>query len=159
MHARDTAAVAAAFSVDPQRGLAAGEAVRRSVHFGRNVLHAAARSPFPRHAVARVLCDGRETAVPAADLVPGDVIVIEPGMDVPADARVLTASGLTIDESELTGARVPVAKSAETVDESTPLTQRRSMLYLGTHAVSGCATAIVTATGDATEIAKIRHAT
>ncbi len=156
MHARDTADVAAAFHVDPRRGLAAGEALRRSIHFGRNIVHAGA---WPHRIAARVLCDGEEKSVPATDLVPGDIIIVEPGGEVPADARVLTADGLLVDESALTGAPSPVAKSPEVVDDASPLADRRSMLYLGTRIVAGHATAIVTATGDATELGKIRKIT
>lgn len=194
MFAREKEDVAAALSVDPLRGLVAGEAVRRSVHFGRNIIHARGRlwgvmalaafiaagafaareglAPIaisvlviaaasagvvrflhpPRRAIARVLCDGAEVLVKAADLVPGDVIVVDPGTDVPADARVVMAAALNVDESELTGARTPVAKSPDAVAPDAPLAERRSMLYRGTHVVTGHATAIVTATGDRTEL-------
>ena len=197
MFARETDDVAAALSVDPLRGLVAGEAVRRSVHFGRNVIRGrrrlwiviglvaliaagafARRAGFeaaaisvlviaaasagvmrilhpPRPAIARVLCDGAEVLVNAADLVPGDVIVVDSGNDVPADARVVTAAALNVDESDLTGSRTPVAKSPDAVAPDAPLTERRSMLYRGTHVVTGRGTAIVTATGDTTELGKI----
>jgi magnesium-transporting ATPase (P-type) len=160
--------VAAALAVDPERGLASGEAVRRSIHFGRNVIHdgqwpilGAIASLFlpahPRHAC--VLCEGAERVVNACDLVPGDVIVVDSGDDIPADARVITASQLAVDEQRLTGTRVPVMKSPRAVSEAPAPRERFSMLYRGTHVVAGHATAIVTATGDATELAKKRRAT
>jgi magnesium-transporting ATPase (P-type) len=164
VYAREPVEVAAAFAVDPRRGLATGEAVRRSIHFGRNVMHRGRWALFgaivsllvpQRPRLARVLCDGRETLVNVADLVPGDVIVLEAGADVPADARVVTASSLIVDESELTGAGAPVAKSPAAVATDAVLEERRSMLYLGTHVVAGHATAIVTATGEATELARL----
>ncbi len=156
MHARDTADVAAAFRVDPRRGLAAGEVLRRSIHFGRNIVHAGA---WPHRIAARVLCEGEEKSVPATDLVPGDVIIVEPGGEIPADARIVAADRLIVDESALTGAGSPVVKSPDVVADASPLADRHSMLYLGTRVIEGHATAIVTATGDATELGKIRKTT
>ncbi|HEX9163245.1 MAG TPA: cation-transporting P-type ATPase [Thermoanaerobaculia bacterium] len=166
-HAREVTDVAAALAVDPNRGLAAGEAVRRRIHFGPNVIHLGGgwrswsdlalhflRSSPP--AIAYVLSDGEEMVVRAADLVPGDVIIVESGITVPADARILTATGLIVDERDLTGSSFSVTKSPSPVCETEPLPERRSMLYLGTQVVEGHGTAIVTAIGDATELAKIR---
>jgi magnesium-transporting ATPase (P-type) len=84
-------------------------------------------------------------------------VEVDAGTDVPADARVITASALVVDEWELTGAHAPISKSADAVAADTALPERRSMLYLGTHVVVGHATAIVTATGDATELAKLSN--
>jgi Ca2+-transporting ATPase len=166
-HALMTTDVAAAFAVDPQRGLAEGEAKRRLVHFGRNISHRHRAQAFldaiaslvsarpPR--MARVLCDGAETLVRASDVVPGDVIVVEPDDDVPADARLVDTSTLFVDEAHLTGEHTPIRKSAEAVAMDAALAERRSMLYLGTRVVRGHATAVVTATGDSTEIAKLSH--
>ena len=159
--------VAAAFAVDPQRGLAEGEAKRRLVHFGRNISHrhrlrdvfetiASLLSARPPK-MARVLCDGAETLVRASDVVPGDVIVVEPYDDVPADARVVDASMLLVDEAHLTGRHTPIRKSAEAVAVDAAVAERRSMVYHGTRVVHGHATAVVTATGDSTEIAKLSH--
>ena len=166
-YAREPLEVAAAFAVDPRRGLPAGEAARRSIHFGRNVIHGRRWALFdaiaslllpPRPRLARVLCDGEEKLVDVADLVPGDVIVVDADADVPADARVVTAWALVVDESQLTGVNAPVVKSPEAVPGDSVLAERRSMLYLGTHVVTGHATAIVTATGDATELVKMSRA-
>jgi magnesium-transporting ATPase (P-type) len=168
VYAREPVEVAAAFAVDPQRGLAAGEAVRRSIHYGRNVLRGRGHWPLlsalvslllpARPNLTRVLCNGEETLVNAADLVPGDVIVVESGVDVPADARVVSASALVVDESHLTGVTMPVSKSIDAVAADAPLPGRHSMVYLGTHVVAGHATAIVTATGEETELAKLSNA-
>jgi Ca2+-transporting ATPase len=104
---------------------------------------------------ARVRREGSESMVDAVELVPGDVILLDAGSHVPADARVLDAAGLAIDEAALTGESLPVGKSAPPVSIDTPLAERVSMAYLGTHVVSGRGTAIVTATGDASEMGKI----
>ncbi len=106
-------------------------------------------------ASARVLRDGEQDIVDAAELVPGDIVIIEPGAHVAADARVVAATSLTVDEAPLTGESVPVEKSAGAAAADAPLAEHRSMLYLGTHVVSGSGTAIVTATAEATELGKI----
>jgi Ca2+-transporting ATPase len=74
--------------------------------------------------------------VAAADLVPGDVIVVEAGDVAPADARVLAARGLRVDESTLTGEAAPVGKDATAVDADAPLAARSSVLYAGTGLVA-----------------------
>ncbi|WP_084464216.1 cation-translocating P-type ATPase [Microtetraspora fusca] len=101
---------------------------------------------------ARLLRDGRASEVPAADLVPGDVLVIEAGDVVPADARVLTARGLRVDESTLTGESVPVGKGEHTVPASAELAARSSMLHAGTAVLAGEGHAVVVATGAASEL-------
>lgn len=104
---------------------------------------------------ARVLRDGVQSIVDAQDLVPGDVILLDPGAHVPADARLVETMALRIEEAALTGESVPVTKSAEVVSAEAPLAERTNMVFLGTTATAGRATAIVTATGDATELGKI----
>ncbi len=138
------------------RGCAAEHPFRPQRHSctrGLSPRHRLSASAATTEARARALRWG-ETLVNVADLVPGDVIVVEPDADVPADARVVTASALLVDESGLTGTRKPVTKSPDAVAGDAALAERRSMLYRGTHVLTGHATAIVTATGDATEIAK-----
>lgn len=104
---------------------------------------------------ARVRRNGQEYVLDAAGLVVGDVIILTAGDRVPADARLLEAASLQLDESALTGESFPTTKSVERVAFSAVLTERRSMLYLGTMVVSGRGTAIVTGTGQYTEIGRI----
>jgi Ca2+-transporting ATPase len=101
--------------------------------------------------------DGAELTLPARAVVPGDVLLLRAGHDVPADARVVEADGLTVDESTLTGESVPVAKRAAAVFPSNgALAERANMVYAGTVVTEGSGTAIVTTTGGKTELGKIR---
>ncbi|WP_078897814.1 cation-translocating P-type ATPase [Streptomyces rimosus] len=109
---------------------------------------------FERSAVsARVRRDGDERQVTAGELVPGDVVVLGAEDVVPADCRLLTAEGLEVDESSLTGESLPVAKDPAPV-VAAQLADRRSMLYEGTTVAAGRATAVVVATGAATEVGR-----
>ena len=105
---------------------------------------------------ARVIRNGKEQLLDAAELVPGDVIRLEAGDFVPADARLLRASSLKSEESALTGESVPSEKDAEAeVAENAPLGDRSNMVYSGCSIAYGTATAVVTATGMQTEMGKI----
>jgi len=105
---------------------------------------------------AKVLRDGKETSLPAARLVPGDVILLEAGDQVPADARVLACSRLQADESAMTGESVPVEKEArERLDPDTPLGDQCNMLLAGTLITAGHSTALVVATGMDTQMGHI----
>ena len=104
---------------------------------------------------ARVRRSGEERVVDAVNLVVGDIIILAAGDRVPADARLLEAVNLQADESALTGESFPVSKSIESVSFSSILTERLSMLHLGTMVTSGRALAIVTATGPQTEIGHV----
>ncbi len=107
---------------------------------------------------ARVIRDGAETVIDAKDLVPGDIIRVEAGDFVPADARLLESSGLKSEESALTGESVPSEKDAEeSVSEDAPLGDRNNMIFSGCSITYGTATAIVTATGMNTEMGKIAN--
>ncbi|MFW5896401.1 MAG: HAD-IC family P-type ATPase, partial [archaeon] len=103
----------------------------------------------------RVRRDGDDREIPAEELVPGDVVVLEAGDVVPADLRVVEANKLQADESALTGESVPVGKTSETVDPDTPLADRENMLYKGTYVTRGSGEAIVVSTGMDTELGKI----
>ena len=106
--------------------------------------------------LAKVLREGRLQALPARDLVPGDRITLEGGDNVPADARLLRAFDLRVQEAALTGESVPVAKDADAVlDVSTPLAERINMVYLGTTVAAGKADAVVIGTGVDTELGRI----
>lgn len=99
---------------------------------------------------ATVQRDGQESVIDAQRLVPGDIIRLRAGDAVPADARILRADWLEVDESSLTGESLPVAKYAEPTFALT-LADRTSMLYDGSSVVVGEALAVVVATGAATE--------
>lgn len=104
---------------------------------------------------ARVIRDGEEQHIPARELVPGDIVLLESGIRVPADLRLLATTALMVDESVFTGESVPVVKQIEPVPPDTPLADRRSMAYLGTIITSGRGIGVVVATGPATELGKI----
>lgn len=104
---------------------------------------------------SRVRRDSFEATIDAEELVPGDIIVLNAGDRVPADARLLEAVRLQTEESALTGESTTVEKNVAALSEQTPLAERRSMLYLGTAIASGRAVAIVVNTGTATQLGKI----
>jgi Ca2+-transporting ATPase len=105
---------------------------------------------------AKVMRAGRTSTVMAAELVPGDIILLEAGDRVPADARLLTATHFEAEESSLTGETVPVKKNSALVCVAdTALADRRNMVFMGTAVTRGRAVAAVVATGMATEMGKI----
>ena len=99
--------------------------------------------------------DGQAMRVPAEAIVPGDIILVEEGDVVTADARLVQAASLSADESVLTGESVPVEKSERPVAESAGLGDRTSMLFKGTAVTRGSAVAVVTATAARTELGQI----
>jgi len=103
----------------------------------------------------RVRRGGRVAEVPAADLVPGDVVVLEGGDIVTADLRVIEASKLECDESALTGESVPVAKDPAALEGEPALADRHNMLYKGTAVTRGSGAAVVVGTGMDTELGHI----
>lgn len=105
---------------------------------------------------ARVIRDGREMVVEATQLVPGDIISLEAGDYVPADARLIRSASLKAEESALTGESVPSEKDAQAeVEMNAPLGDRFNMVYSGCSITYGTARAVVTATGMKTEMGKI----
>ncbi|MBO7177420.1 MAG: HAD-IC family P-type ATPase, partial [Clostridia bacterium] len=105
---------------------------------------------------ARVIRDGVEQVVDAAALVPGDIIKLEAGDFVPADARLLQSASLKSEEAALTGESVPSEKDAGiVVDEKAPIGDRTNMVFSGCSITYGTAIAVVTATGMNTEMGKI----
>lgn len=106
---------------------------------------------------AHVLRGGAETRVAAEDLVPGDVILLHGNDPIPADARVIEADRLTLNEAALTGESLPVAKAPNVLAAANaPLAERRNMLYRGSIVTGGSGRAVVVATGDGTEIARVQ---
>lgn len=107
---------------------------------------------------ARVIRSGKEEIIAAAELVPGDIIRLEAGDFVPADARLLHSVSLKSEESALTGESVPSEKDAAAeVAEKAPLGDRNNMVFSGCSITYGTATAVVTATGMDTEMGKIAN--
>ncbi|MDF9824891.1 Ca2+-transporting ATPase [Breznakia sp. PF5-3] len=105
---------------------------------------------------SRVIRGGEEKVIDTLNLVPGDIIKLEAGDFIPADARLISANSLKSDESALTGESVPVDKNANLiVDEKEPLGDRLNMVYSGCSITNGTAIAIVSATGMDSEMGKI----
>lgn len=100
--------------------------------------------------------DGSWTTIPAADLVPGDVVRLAPGDKVPADVRLIESFQLRIEEAALTGESVPSSKQTDPVGEDAGVGDRASMAFSGTIVSAGQGRGIVTATGAATEIGRIQ---
>ena len=108
--------------------------------------------------LAKVIRNGKLEHVETATLVPGDIIELEAGDLVPADARVLTAANLKADESAMTGESVPVNKKAlDSLPEDTVLAERKNMLISSTVITNGRATCVVTDTGMKTEVGRIAN--
>ena len=106
--------------------------------------------------LAKVHREGQTREVAAKELVPGDLILLEAGDFVPADARLVTADSLQVNESALTGESVPVAKEAEfTAAEDLPLGDQKNMVFKGTIVTFGRGRALVTGTGMDTELGRI----
>lgn len=104
-----------------------------------------------------VLRNGKKEIVDAYDIVPGDIIIVQEGSRVPADARLTYVADLLVDESMLTGESKGVRKSTATLPQNhMALLEQHNMLFMGTHILSGSATAIVVAIGAATEIGKLQ---
>ncbi|MEM3553925.1 MAG: HAD-IC family P-type ATPase, partial [Candidatus Bathyarchaeia archaeon] len=104
---------------------------------------------------ARVIRDGKEIIIPASEVVPGDILALEEGDHVPADARLIEVVELKANEAVLTGESTPVEKELAVLKEDTPVSERRNMVFSATHIVYGRGKAIVTATGMNTEFGKI----
>ncbi|MBI2906294.1 MAG: calcium-transporting P-type ATPase, PMR1-type [Chloroflexi bacterium] len=106
--------------------------------------------------MATVLRGREETQVPAAELVPGDVVIIHTGDRIPADSRLTHVADLQVDEASLTGESNPVPKFTHPIEgEEVPLGDRRNMVYMGTAATYGRGEGVVVATGMKSEFGKI----
>lgn len=104
---------------------------------------------------ARVIRDGLERKIPASQLVPGDLVLLETGDRVPADLRLLQAVNLEVEESALTGESIPVKKQVGTISGKITPGDARNMAYLGTVVTRGRGRGMVVATGMATEMGRI----
>ena len=114
-------------------------------------------------ATSKVIRDGKVCVIPSEDLVKGDIILIEAGDAVPADARIIESASLKVEESALTGESVPVTKFIDAInladkDGDVPLGDRKNMLYMGSTVVYGRGVAVGVETGMDTEMGKIADA-
>jgi Ca2+-transporting ATPase len=109
------------------------------------------------HPSAVVVRDGDRKRIDARFLVPGDLVILEPGTYIGADCRLLDAAGLSIDESSLTGESVPVLKDTGIISKADmPLADRKNIVFMGTLVTGGQGIGIVVATGRFTEIGKLQ---
>jgi P-type Ca2+ transporter type 2C len=106
-------------------------------------------------AQANVVREGERRSIPATELVPGDVILIEEGDTVPADARLIQSTALQTAEAALTGESLPVPKDIAAITEEVGLGDRHNMVFSGTAATYGRGRAVVTATGMRTQMGRI----
>ena len=104
---------------------------------------------------ATVLRGGRRMLIDAAEVVPGDVLVLIQGQKIPADARLIEANSLRTDESALTGESLGVDKSPQAVPAEASLAERTSMVYGSTYVTHGSGLAVAVSTGMATEVGQI----
>lgn len=102
-----------------------------------------------------VLRGGKEKEIPSRELVPGDILLIEAGDKIPADARLVEAHALKCDEAPLTGESIPVTKVISSLPAETRVSDRRNILFTGTTVLYGRGKGVVTATGMMTELGKI----
>lgn len=104
---------------------------------------------------ARVLRDGKMQVIPSTEVVPGDILLVDEGEKIVADARMIISWGLRVNQSILTGESVAQDKNIQTLTESVPLSDRSNMIYQGTTVAAGSGQAIVVATGAHTELGHI----
>ncbi|QWG24240.1 cation-translocating P-type ATPase [Bradyrhizobium sediminis] len=102
-----------------------------------------------------VIRDGERQRIPARDIVPGDIVLVEAGDKIPADARIVESANLHVDEAALTGESVPVTKEPQPIDVDVGLGDRRNMLFASTVATYGRGRAVIVATGMATQVGRI----
>ncbi len=146
-HWVDTSVILAVVMINALVGLVQEGKAERALQAIRQML-------APRAAALR---DGTRCSVDAAELVPGDIVLLEAGDKVPADLRVLSVSGMIVQEAVLTGESASVEKQREAVADRAELAERFSMLYCGTLVVGGQGRGVVVATGGQTEIGRISH--
>lgn len=106
---------------------------------------------------SKVFREGRLSEIPSEELVPGDILFVEAGDMITADARIISASQLSVNEASLTGEAMPVEKTANELSGDVSLADRTNIMFKGTFVANGNATALVVATGMQTELGKIAH--
>lgn len=104
---------------------------------------------------AVVIRGGSEKEIPSTELVPGDVILLQTGDRIPADARIIKEFNLKVDESSLTGESVPVQKTTDALPADTAEADRKNMVYAGTAVAYGRGKAVITATGMKTSFGEL----
>jgi Mg2+-importing ATPase len=104
---------------------------------------------------AAVMRDGSSKEIPVEEIVPGDIVILHAGDIIPGDGLIQESKDLFIDEAMLTGETFPAEKVASVLSAETPLGQRTNSLWMGTHVVSGSATALIIRTGRETEFGKV----
>lgn len=109
------------------------------------------------HTHAKVVREGHEHTMPSEELVPGDLVLLAAGDKVPADLRLVRQTGLSVNESALTGESTPVHKDEVALPEGTPVADRRNIAYSGTLVTAGHGAGIVVATGAETELGEIHR--
>ena len=144
-HVADTAVILAVVVVNAVIGFIQEGRAEQAMNALREMLS-------PRTAVLR---DGRRVGIDSAEVVPGDIVLLEAGDRVPADLRLFEATGLRVDEAILTGESVPVEKFVDPVADDAPIGDRTSMAFSGTLVAGGAGRGVVVTTGAYTEIGKI----
>lgn len=124
-------------------------------HQAARAMEALMRMAAPKAIIHR---DNRVMSIPTEEIVPGDIILLESGARVPADARVIEEANLKVNEASLTGESTSVDKEVDPVDEDSSLAERNNMVFLGTNVTHGRAMAVVVATGMNTELGEIASA-
>ena len=171
-HATSQAEVVKRLVTNCEKGLNLAEASARLEKYGPNRLpEGRKRGPFTRFlaqfnnilvyvllaAEARTMRSGETRMIPAEQLVPGDVALLESGDKIPADLRLIEAKNLRTEEAALTGESVPAEKTVDAVPVNATVGDRGSMAFSGTMVVSGRATGVVVATGNETELGRINQ--
>ncbi|MFQ5970475.1 MAG: cation-translocating P-type ATPase [Nitrososphaerales archaeon] len=144
-HLIDTYVIAAVILINASMGFVQEHRAERSIRALKKMIVAS----------AKVIREGELLQIPARELVPGDIILLEEGDRVPADARLFQIKRLMTVEASLTGESLPVDKHTRVLPEKTALADRRNMIWMGTFVTTGQARAVVTATGIDTAIGKI----
>ncbi len=144
-HAIDTSVILAVVILNAVIGFVQEGRAERALEAIRSMIS-------PRVSILR---DGRRVTLDAAEIVPGDILLLEAGGRVGADVRLMKARNLHIDEAALTGESVPVEKGTDAVDPNVPLGDRTSMAYAGTLVTSGLGTGVVVATGLSSELGRV----